>query len=329
MSLFHMPNPSNNFYHDWKARKLLYLFVFLVVFLSACGLPKNVILLNGADPIPAAYLVWSPTGNELAVTAITVTTTNEYPMPKSAIYILDVKTKKMRLVVDQDFGDVSAYGWMPDGKQLAFSGFSLKDSKKGIWLVDISSVKPPKFFSDHLQLTSFDGKIAIPRTDPSTQEDALYIHNITTNDETKIFSGMGLGISQLSWSSDGSKLVFLYEKSHGGKYGIYLFDANTKKTIQVVPDGNIKNPSLSPNGEMIAYTKANPNSFLPSAYLHIIKSDGSCDVEVPGHFEVYSPVWSPDGKQIAYIGKSDRGIYLLDLIGAFGEDIIEKGLPCP
>jgi len=157
---------------------------------------------------------------------------------------------------------------------------------------------------------------------------ALYLHNTKTNAETNIFSETGVIVSRFLWSSDGSKLVFLFEKSLR-KRGIYIFDSNTKRTIQVIPDGDIRNPSLSPDGKMISYTKSDPDSFMLNDYLHIIKSDGSCDVEVPGRFVVFSPVWSPDGKQIAYIGQNDQGIYLLDLAGAFGEDIVEKGLPCP
>jgi Tol biopolymer transport system component len=230
-------------------------------------------------------------------------------------------------VVGQDFDTAYALSWTPDGKQLTFSAFSIKDSKNGIWLVDTNSVEPPVFLSDRFELASADGKIAIPGTDPSTHADTLYIHNIATSDETKIFSGSGIGISKLSWSSDGSKLVFLYQKSDGGNYGIYVFDANKKTTIQVTPDGDVMHPSFSPDGTMIAYTKGIPNSIAPTNILHIVKSDGSCDVEVPGHFNVWSPVWSLDGKQIAYIGDGN-GIFLLDLVGAFGEDIVEKGLPC-
>src|SRR5258706_1711761 len=323
MSVFHMVNPFQSFYRNWKAGKLLYALAFLSVFVSACSPPKNTHLLNEADPIPASYLVWSPTGNELAITAI------RGNPPVSAIYILEFKTRKMRLVVNQDFGDVDVYSWTPDGKQLAFFAFSNKDNKQVIGLADQNGIDPPKFLGSDIALAGPPaGEMVIFRKDNTAQKVSLYLHNIDTNSETNIFSSAGVAINSLFWSSDGSKLVFAFQKEWG-KSSIYTFDSSTKRTTQVIPNEDVWTPSLSPDGKLIAYTKWDPNSSSLAEYLHIMKSDGSCDVEVPGHFDVYSPTWSPDGKYIAYVGKTDSGIYLLDLVGALGKDIVKEGLSCP
>jgi Tol biopolymer transport system component len=323
MTLSHMKHLTPKNIHNWKMGKLLSLLIFLVVFISACSPPKNATLLNKPDWPPASDLIWSPIGDELAITGLGGNN-------QSAISVLNVKTKKMRMLLKQDYGYIDAMSWTADGKKLAFFAYSSNDFKSGTWLADPSGVEPPRFLlNDPVVAWSPVSEMVIGRKDNATQQTSLYLHDIETNTETIIFSGIGGINGSVLWSSNGSKLVFLLEKDLR-KRGIYVFDAIEKKTIQVTPDGDIRSPSFSPDGKMIVYTKADPTNNLPTDYLHIMKSNGSCDVEVPGHFDVYSPAWSPDGKTIAYIGKTDGGIYLLDLVGAFGEDIVEKGLlPCP
>src|SRR4051812_16466145 len=115
MPLFHMRVPFNNFDRGRKIAAPIYLLAFLAVFLSACGTPKGVSLLYKDNSLAASYLVWSPTGNELAIS------TNRGIPPVTAIYILDVKTKKIRQVVNQDFGsDLYALSWTRDGEQVIF-----------------------------------------------------------------------------------------------------------------------------------------------------------------------------------------------------------------
>ena len=282
---------------------------------------KSTTLLYQDDLLASSSLHWSPNGNELAIY------TNRGMPPKNAIYILDVQKKEIRTIVDEDSGSGFYLGdWSPDGKQLALNGSSIKG---GIWLVNSNNTQSPLFIQNGHLLAWFpsDEKV-ISTKDLENQDVLLYILESKTNDEIDIFSSKGIGISQLSGSSNGSKLAFRVEKDFGN-YGIYVFDKNTKKTTQVTSDGDFSYPAISPDGSLIAYTKGDNTGFFRASILYIMKQDGSCSIEVPGHLEVFSPVWSPDGKKIAYIAPNDRGIYLLDLEKVFGKDILDTGLPCP
>ena len=57
-----------------------------------------------------------------------------------------------------------------------------------------------------------------------------------------------------------------------------------------------------------------------------MRSDGTCDIEVPDVVDVVNPYWSPDGTQIAFVGDGD--IYLLDLVDVFGDAFHSKDFPC-
>lgn len=98
----------------------------------------------------------------------------------------------------------------------------------------------------------------------------------------------------------GGKIVFCSNSMKGHEtrnIGIYLMDSNgAAVTFVVKPPGDFKNPTLSPNGESIAYTSTGEQGGYP-AYIHHIESGRSFRLtEDNGLY----PAWSPDGTQIVY-----------------------------
>ena len=53
--------------------------------------------------------------------------------------------------------------------------------------------------------------------------------------------------------------------------------------------------------------------------LHLIRADGKCDFQISNLEYVASPAWSPDGKEIGYVGPD--GIYSLEVEQLAGRDI--------
>ena len=107
---------------------------------------------------------------------------------------------------------------------------------------------------------------------------------------------------------------------------IYVLDVETEEVVKITTDRINLYPSWSPIADLIAYQRDSERYRLVNE-LHLMKSDGSCDVQVtPDGVSVWNPVWSPDGTQIAFVG--DGGVYLIDLVEVFGEAYHSKDFPC-
>jgi TolB protein len=66
----------------------------------------------------------------------------------------------------------------------------------------------------------------------------------------------------------------------------------------------LRSPAWSPDGERIAYSRATFAGETLDLKLHVMRSDGSGDVEVADG--ATQPAWSPDGKRIAFVSIADR-----------------------
>jgi Tol biopolymer transport system component len=116
-----------------------------------------------------------------------------------------------------------------------------------------------------------------------------------------------------AWSPDGTKLVFSKVDCHAigwdGDYectgGLIVIDPETRKTTVLSNDSLGVDPSWSPDGDFMAFTRSD------GTYnrLYVSRLDGSPAVRLdpPLAREVRSPAWSPDSKSIAFQCRMDYG----------------------
>jgi len=118
-----------------------------------------------------------------------------------------------------------------------------------------------------------------------------------------------------AWSPDGTQLAYASNKN--GNWDIYIYDLLTgderQMTIGLAFEAG---PRWSPNGEFLVYESYNEAGHLD---IYILRTDGSAVQEprVPQSSETadFSPAWSPDGTQMAFVSWRDgnQDIYVFTI----------------
>jgi dipeptidyl aminopeptidase/acylaminoacyl peptidase len=141
----------------------------------------------------------------------------------------------------------------------------------------------------------------------------------------RINAGLGENSAPLP-SRDGKKLFVL-----GGQYKKELvrYDLKSRTFAAYFPTGLAGDMDFSPDGKWIAYVRQPERTLWRSR----LDGSGAMPLTVAGA-EVYSPHWSPDGKQIAYMTVSGEKQYKACVVPADGgqaQQLIpgagEEGIP--
>jgi Tol biopolymer transport system component len=129
--------------------------------------------------------------------------------------------------------------------------------------------------------------------------------------------GRWLAYLQPAFSPDGSKILFRSERNGGGIYGISALGGEERL---IAPRG--RRPQFSPDGTQIAYYQAVlkiSGHGRARGVIYLTFSNGGTPRELSPRFRVArSPVWSPDGKHLLFLGfrdeqsKSKGGQWLAD-----------------
>ena len=229
--------------------------------------------------------VWSPDGNEIAITVRRYPTDPTQQTVRSELWILASDGKDQRLVATAE--SIGRPSWSPDGTSIAYVASSTEGSS--------------------IHIVSADG-----------QADRV-VGDVIPHGQHSYFSA--------SFSPDGTELLF--DKGTDVGFGIFVMGANGGNVRQLSAGTSDYNPSWSPDGRSIVFTRQEEAM---KSDIFVMNADGSNVQRLThgGATDTYlDGTFSPDGRQIAYIsGKQGGpgGIVVMRSDGSSPKTLVDDGV---
>ena len=144
--------------------------------------------------------------------------------------------------------------------------------------------------------------------------DGTNIFRLTDNDRVE---------SHPTWSPDGTKIVYKYQKEihRETEYSLSIVDTNELIEIDINPlnMAAVNDPVWSPDSSKIIYKGRRLGVGLPPEDIYMVNADGTNNTLIAYYNEdneyEFVPVWSPDGSNIAFLSDY-HDIYVMDTDGS-------------
>jgi Tol biopolymer transport system component len=197
--------------------------------------------------------------------------------------------------------------WQPMWTQLGRTGILLFNSpatgERNLWLMPLDNSNGPR------QITFLSGgQISHASLSPDGSQVA-FVSVASGNGQIWAGNADGSGLRQLTrdagakswpfWSPDGKWIMFASQSP--GNQQLWRVPSGGGKAEQFTQDGGLRG-DWSPSGDRIAYD-------VNDSRVRIAASSGKVLREVKG-VNLYSPVWSPDGKRVSAHGRAS--VWIVD-----------------
>ncbi len=218
------------------------------------------------------------------------------------------------------------------GQQLVFTAYLDDNAKMEIYVLDAASGRVQNLTknapgSQTNPAWSPDGKyIAYISALPSSRDEYhIAVMDVATGD-TRILATNGRKESEPTWSPDGKQIAYWsYDK---GGAGIYIVSSDSGKAQRLgdIAQGGALQLSWSPDGTHLMYTSIDGLYTVnvedsTATNLTINKDQGTCCIPAG------AGVWSPDGRQIAFVANWDgKGlqIYTMNADGSNPHPVVAQ-----
>lgn len=222
-----------------------------------------------------------------------------------SLWLVGLDGSRPREIYAPEYG-IYDFAPSPDGEQMAVTVLTI-DRSADIWLIDAAGANPRRVTDCRTGFCSGpawspDGKrLAFERQEPSptggSRPSRVWLVDLAGGQSSPIFQDnqvLGFGPA---WSPDGGRLAFF----DGNSQAIRVLDLASGDTFRL-PSLMGEVGSFSPDGMQMAYTDMRQlgRQFFPDIVLATLETDGGLESLLDPPEEDQSPVWSPDGKWIAF-----------------------------
>lgn len=246
---------------------------------------------------------WSPDGTRLAFTS---DRDGQFD-----IWAIDADSGNLRRLTTE--GDRNRWPvWSPDGSQIAFLSHRVGEDQIAateIWVIRCDGAQPRQITThsgvDFTSAPSWspDGTQLVYSGNLPNGDAALFITHVDGSG-TRQVSPEGIQAFDPSWSPDGCSILFAGETE--GRTQIFTIDPDGSNLRQLTESqADSVAPAWSPDGTQIAFarTPSLAEATHTVSELLVMEADGGNvrSLATLDRVKLQAPVWSPDGKQIAFV----------------------------
>lgn len=221
------------------------------------------------------------------------------------------------------------YRWptfLPDGNHFLYFALLGGADRTGVWVGSVDSgEKKSLALADSGAIYVPPGHLLYRNGDRLLRQSFDPVRLRATGDAVPLVEDVWWdGISTLATAFSASGDVLAYQTGGLVETRVLLYERSGRELAALGPPGQYAEPALSPDGRWLAIIRIESGARLPQVWIIDLERGGLSRVSSQTSFSPATPLWSSDGRQIAYALFPTGEVYVRDAQGVEKEKLLYK-----